>query len=59
MNIHLHMTHTWIKMQCSKMQQASGGFQLPLQACVYNQEVTRLLQRKGITYRKTQAHLKP
>ena len=28
------------------MQQASGGFQLPLQACVHNQEVTVLLQGK-------------
>ena len=41
MNIYLHMIYTWVKMLCSKTQQASGGFQLPLQACVQNQEVTR------------------
>ena len=41
MNIYLHMIYTWVKMLCSKTQQASSGFQLPLQACVHNQEVTR------------------
>ena len=41
MNIYPHMTYTWVKMLCSKTQHASGGFQLPLQAYVQNQQVTR------------------
>ena len=41
MNIYLHMIYIWDKMICSKTQEASSGFQLPLQAHVQNQEVTR------------------
>ena len=36
-----HMTYTWTRMSCFKIQQTSGGFQLPLQAYALNQEVTR------------------
>ena len=46
MNIYLHMIYTWVKMLCSKNQQASGGFQLPFQACVQNQEIKRLLLQR-------------
>ena len=46
MNIYLHMTYTWVNMSCFKIQQTRGGSQLPLQAYVQNQEVTRLQPRK-------------
>ena len=67
MNIYLHMTYTWVNMSCFKIQQTSGGSQLPLQAYVLKQEVTvvvpsyndKITTKEGVTYRKTQSHLKP
>ena len=59
MKICLHMIYTLGKMLCTKMLQASGGIQLPLQVYVCSPEVYNITTRDGVTYRKTQAHLKP
>ena len=39
------MSHTWVNIFFN-IQQTSGGFQLPLQACVQNKDVIRLQPRK-------------
>ena len=45
-NQHLPSHDLHLGMSCFKIQQTSSGFQLPLQICVQNQEVTRLQPRK-------------
>ena len=53
------MIYTLDKMLCTKMLQARGGTQLPLKAYCVQPRSYNIATREGVTYKKTQAHLKP
>ena len=58
-NTYLPMITTLARMSCVRALSTKDGFLLKSKLSVQSQEVTKIETPKGITYRRTQKHLKP